>query len=338
MQSTTCPALYSPLHQKAMSEYLIEQQRTITPIGRRFCPAILEILDQANSSESSPQPAPLQQAALGPISGLAMPLNTALNPENILKQTSLPQEIQTSSSEIAPFSSATTDTEIAIQTVHAELLDDDQNLRQKKNISKPTKIIYRLTNKTKPLQFSHSKESSTFIHQVVQYVNSDLKHRKTKKGINRIKYIEEKIPFAIPEINRAPLSLLMRSYSYQWKKLNENVKQRHTMVVQEWFNKPNENEPDWNRFLKLACPNLLLPHTPEQINKLNQQSLTNYNEYENIKDDVMVCYALLFYIQTLFEVEEENSASALSSLNLWVGLARKLPRLSDRKSPHIDQY
>ncbi len=30
--------------------------------------------------------------------------------------------------------------------------------------------------------------------------------------------------------------------------------------------------------------------------------------------------------------------SALSSLNLWVGLARKLPRLSDRKSPHIDQY
>ncbi len=33
-----------------------------------------------------------------------------------------------------------------------------------------------------------------------------------------------------------------------------------------------------------------------------------------------------------------DQASALSSLNLWVGLARKLPRLSDRKSPHIDQY
>ena len=35
---------------------------------------------------------------------------------------------------------------------------------------------------------------------------------------------------------------------------------------------------------------------------------------------------------------EGGIASALSSLNLWVGLARKLPRLSDRKSPHIDQY
>ncbi len=33
-----------------------------------------------------------------------------------------------------------------------------------------------------------------------------------------------------------------------------------------------------------------------------------------------------------------SGTSALSSLNLWVGLARKLPRLSDRKSPHIDQY
>ncbi len=46
----------------------------------------------------------------------------------------------------------------------------------------------------------------------------------------------------------------------------------------------------------------------------------------------MIKYAgvgYLFYI---------GLTSALSSLNLWVGLARKLPRLSDRKSPHIDQY
>ncbi len=64
---------------------------------------------------------------------------------------------------------------------------------------------------------------------------------------------------------------------------------------------------------------------------------------EYLSKDGMALGKASLFVQSLPEaiqcaITHNVEASALSSLNLWVGLARKLPRLSDRKSPHIDQY
>jgi hypothetical protein len=184
-----------------------------------FCPAILEIIKQANEGPSKDEGTPKDPSIVSnPQSNLnALPINENINNLLLLNNSDFPNLISENSliSEISPLSTT------------------------------PKKII-------KKLPLNEKKINRNFAIQVINYFDLEIKEN---RYTSPFEHLCCKVQI---EFDKADKKKITNRFGY-YKKLERklDISERNTClkVVKQWIEK--KQEPDWIRFLKIIYPNYL---------------------------------------------------------------------------------